>query len=186
MPFSDLIRHMRDDVWARERLRRANRQARISSTVLFRGDVELVRLGRGVSIAGPTVLWAANGPGLNGALLTVGDRTYIGEFNNIRCGGTVIAIGSDCLISQHVTIVGSNHRMDPRELISSQNWSGAGVRVGDGAWVGAGAVILSGSVVGDGAVVAAGSVVRGVVAPGEVVGGVPARPLRRRPAMPRN
>ena len=51
--------------------------------------------------------------------------------------------------------------------------------LGDDVWVGAGAYILPGSEIGDGAVVAAGSVVTGPVPPRTLVGGIPARELRR-------
>ena len=54
------------------------------------------------------------------------------------------------------------------------------VTIGNDVWVGHGAVILGGVTVGDGAVVAAGAVVSRDVEPYVIVGGVPAKPLRRR------
>lgn len=54
------------------------------------------------------------------------------------------------------------------------------VRIGSDVWVGARSMILSGVTVGDGAIVAAGAVVTKDVAPFTIVGGVPARDLRRR------
>ena len=56
---------------------------------------------------------------------------------------------------------------------------GGAVRIGDGVLVGIGSVLLPGVRIGDGAVVGAGAVVIRDVAPGAVVGGNPARPLRR-------
>ncbi|SLN61133.1 Virginiamycin A acetyltransferase [Roseivivax jejudonensis] len=53
-------------------------------------------------------------------------------------------------------------------------------RIGHDTWIGHNAVIRPEITVGDGAVVAAGAVVTKDVAPYEIVGGVPARPLRRR------
>ncbi len=107
----------------------------------------------------------------------MGERTYIGEFNNIRCAGAPIRIGAHCLISQHVTIVGSNHGTAPGTPIVDQPWSGTGVTIGDDVWIGAGVVVLPGAVIGDGVVVAANSTVRGTVAPGTIVAGSP--PPRR-------
>ena len=52
--------------------------------------------------------------------------------------------------------------------------------VGNDVWIGARAMIMDGVNVGDGAVVAAGSVVTKDVAPYTVVGGVPAKLIRRR------
>ena len=53
-----------------------------------------------------------------------------------------------------------------------------GARVQEGALVGIGAIVLNGVTVGAGAVVAAGAVVTRDVAPGMLVAGVPARPVR--------
>ena len=52
--------------------------------------------------------------------------------------------------------------------------------IGDDVWFGTGAVVVAGVTVGDGVVVAAGSVVTADVAPGVVVGGVPAKVIRPR------
>lgn len=175
-----LLRSLRTalaDRLALARLLATQPRASIALGVTFRGDASLVELGRGVTIAGPTVLSVENGGGLSGARLSVGPRTYIGEFNNIRCAGAPIRIGADCLISQHVTLVGTNHATAAGRPIRLQPWHGRGITVGDDVWIGAGAVLLPGATVGDGAVIAAGSVVRGDVAPGTLVGGVPARPL---------
>jgi phosphonate metabolism protein (transferase hexapeptide repeat family) len=54
------------------------------------------------------------------------------------------------------------------------------VTIGHDVWIGHGVTILPGVTVGTGAVVGAGAVVSKDVAPYEIVGGVPARPIRRR------
>ncbi len=54
------------------------------------------------------------------------------------------------------------------------------VTVGNDVWMGLGVIILPGVKVGDGAVVAAGAVVTRDVEPYTVVGGVPARMIKRR------
>ena len=56
------------------------------------------------------------------------------------------------------------------------------VTIGNDVWIGHGCLILSGVTIGDGAVVAAGAVVTRDVAPGSVVGGVPARLIKTIPA----
>lgn len=176
MALGDVARWVRDSVLATERLRRANPGARITR-VQFGGDVSRCHLAEQVSVIGPTVIWVGDGGGLTGGRLTVGERTYIGEFNNIRTAGAPITIGRDCLISQHITIVGSNHGTAPGRTIVSQDWSGDGVVIGDDVWVGAGATILPGARIGDGAIIAANSVVRGEVPPGTIYGGSPARQI---------
>lgn len=52
--------------------------------------------------------------------------------------------------------------------------------IGHAAWVGDGVTVLPGVTIGDGAVCAAGAVVTQDVAPFTIVGGVPAKPIRRR------
>lgn len=180
MPLRDVLRWARDEVIPLERARRSNPLAVIASGVRFAGNPTDLTLGVSCFVQGPTSLVVTNGGGLSAASLEVGDRTYIGEFNNIRCAGAPIKIGSDCLISQHITIVGSNHGTAPGQRIVDQAWVGTGVKIGNDVWIGAGAVVLPGSIIGDGAVVAANSVVRGVIEPGDVVGGTPANRITRR------
>ena len=54
------------------------------------------------------------------------------------------------------------------------------VHIGHDVWIGHGAIVLPGRRVGTGAVIAGGAVVTKDVAPYTVVGGNPARPIRRR------
>ena len=54
------------------------------------------------------------------------------------------------------------------------------VMIGNDVWIGHGVTVLPGVTIGDGAVVGAGAVVSKDVTPYEIVGGVPARHLKRR------
>ncbi|MCG7322772.1 MULTISPECIES: acyltransferase [Arsenicicoccus] len=180
MGLKDVYRLAREEWLPKEQLRRRNPGAYVTARAIFRGDPTRVALGKGVYISGPTVVFCDDGGGLSGARLVIGDRTYVGEFNNIRCSGAPIIVGRDCLISQHSSIIGSNHGITSGTRIVDQPWSGDGVVIGDDVWIGAGCTILPGARIGDGAVIAAHSVVRGEVTPGAVMAGAPAREIRRR------
>ncbi|MFT4225579.1 acyltransferase [Micropruina sp.] len=163
-------------------LRLSEPTAVISRRVQVIGDPRRIHLGTRITISGPSVLDVANGGGLTGSRLEVGEHTYIGEFANIRAAGARIAIGTHCLIAQNVTIVGSNHGTRAGVPIADQNWTGSGVEIGDDVWIGAACVIVSGARISPGAVVAANSVVRGDVAENAIVAGSPARQIgERRP-----
>lgn len=115
--------------------------------------------------------------------LDYGTNTFIGEGTWINTGFTVVddapvRIGSRVLIGPHVTISTAGHPVHPALRITSAQFS-APVTIEDEAWVGAHVVLLPGVTVGRGSVVAAGAVVAKDVPPMCVVGGVPARILRR-------
>lgn len=107
-----------------------------------------------------------------GGELTVGDGTLFDGDCRVVCG-TRTTIGSGCAIGWEVTIMDINFRsIDGRP-------PDAPVVIGDGVWIGAGARIMAGVTVGEGAIIASGSVVTRDVPPATLVGGVPARELRR-------
>ncbi len=63
----------------------------------------------------------------------------------------------------------------------TEAWDHRGdIVIGNDVWIGYEAVVLSGVTIGDGAIVAARSVVTKDVPPYTIVGGVPARPIRKR------
>ena len=66
-------------------------------------------------------------------------------------------------------------------MVVTEAWDNRGdILIGNDVWIGYEAVILSGVTIGDGAIVAARSVVTKDVPPYTIVGGVPAKPIRRR------
>ncbi len=109
---------------------------------------------------------------------------------------TNLIIGRYTSIADDVTILlGGNHRMDwastypfpaledawpEAAAIEGHPWSKGDVVIGSDVWIGNGATILSGVHIGDGAVVAARALVIKDVAPYTIVGGNPAREIRKR------
>jgi acetyltransferase-like isoleucine patch superfamily enzyme len=107
--------------------------------------------------------------------LTIGINSVI----NARCrldsrGG--LLIGDNVSISEEVIILTADHDMD------TPNFAGRNknVIIGDYVWIGTRAMILPGVNIGKGAVVAAGSVVTKNVNDFEVVGGIPAKFIKKR------
>jgi len=112
--------------------------------------------------------------------LRIGDGTYIGRFAHINAWRNV-RIGRDVLIADRVFISDCEHAFaDTTVPIRLQGDIFRGnVMLMDGCWIGVGAVILPGVTVGRNAVVAANSVVNRDVAELTVVGGVPAKFIRK-------
>jgi len=92
-----------------------------------------------------------------------------------------LAIGDHCLIGGGVLICGVNHGFAARGVpMRRQEVKAEPIVIGDDVWIGMGAIILPGVTLGKGAIVGAGAVVTSDVAPGQVVGGVPARLVKTR------
>ena len=98
------------------------------------------------------------------------------EFYGSMRSGSRITIGSNVRIAPHVRFHAAGH--DPDDPAFED--VGAPIVVEDDVWIGSSAIVLQGVTIGRGAVVAAGSVVSSDVAPGTIVGGVPAKVLRER------
>jgi len=125
---------------------------------------------------------------------SLGDYSYLGE----NCEVADAVIGKFTAIANSVRIGAPNHPMGrpsqhrftyvpeyyeasasrDRDFFADRR--GDRVIVGNDVWIGHAAILLPGVNVGDGAVIAAGAVVSRDVAPYTIVGGVPARPIRKR------
>lgn len=111
-----------------------------------------------------------------------GDRLTVGKFCSIACGARFLMNSANHAMSSLSTYVFPIfHEEWDHGMKVTEAWDRRGdIVVGNDVWIGYEAVILSGVTIGDGAIVAARAVVTKDVPPYTVVGGVPARPIRRR------
>ncbi|MCP5099113.1 MAG: acyltransferase [Chloroflexi bacterium] len=125
------------------------------------------------------VLHVYNFRDLPNAGIKIGKDSLVGEFSIIRGQGGV-EIGDRVYTSPYTQIIAVNHIFhDVKRPFIDQGITAQGIVIEDDVWLGAGAVITDGVRVGKGAVVAAGAVVTKDVPPFTVVGGVPARVIKR-------
>lgn len=109
--------------------------------------------------------------------VTIGDYTRIGIHNTII---GPVCIGNHVNLAQGITITALNHNFeDASKRIDEQGISTKPVVIGDDVWIGANAVILPGVTIGSHCVVAAGAVVTKDVPDNCVVGGVPAKVIKK-------
>ncbi len=138
--------------------------------------------------------------------ITVGDYTYYDDADrpedfernvlyHFDFVGDKLIIGKFCCIASGVKFImnGGNHRTDwftnypfpvfgqGWEAAMPEDWPNKGnTVVGNDVWIGYGATLMPGVEVGDGAIVASKSVVTQSVQPYSIVGGNPAKEIRKR------
>jgi acetyltransferase-like isoleucine patch superfamily enzyme len=134
-----------------------------------------ITLGRDTVIQARAIL--DTGPGGH---ITLGAKNSVNPYCVIYGHGGLVT-GDFVRIAAHTVIIPANHIYDDTERpIARQGLRKEGIRIEDDVWVGSGCRILDGVTVGRGSVLAAGAVVNRDVEPYTVVGGVPARLLKRR------
>lgn len=111
------------------------------------------------------------------------DKLKIGKFCSIACGAKFLFNSANHTLGSLSTytfpIFFEEWELDPKNVADA--WDNKGdIVVGNDVWIGFEAVILSGVKIGDGAIIGARAVVTKDVEPYTIVGGVPARPIRKR------
>ena len=111
------------------------------------------------------------------------DRLVIGKFCSIACGAKFIFNSANHTLSSLSTypfpLFFEEWGLEKKDV--ARAWDNKGdIVVGNDVWIGYEAVILAGVTIGDGAVIGARAVVTKDVPPYTIVGGVPAKEIRKR------
>lgn len=111
------------------------------------------------------------------------DRLIIGKFCSIACGAKFVFTSANHTLKSLSTytfpLFFEEWDLDKKDVASA--WDNKGdIVIGNDVWIGYEAVILSGVHIGDGAIIGTRAVVTKDVAPYTIVGGVPAKEIRKR------
>lgn len=111
------------------------------------------------------------------------DKLIIGKFCSIACGARFIFNSANHKMSSLSTypfpLFYEEWNLDYKDVVDS--WDNKGdIIIGNDVWIGYDAVIMAGVTVGDGAIIGTRAVVTKDVEPYTIVGGVPARKIKKR------
>lgn len=110
------------------------------------------------------------------------DRLIIGKFCSIACGAKFLFNSANHTLNSLSTypfpLFYEEWELEPEKV--AESWDNKGdIVIGNDVWIGFEAVILAGVTIGDGAIIGTRAVVTKDVAPYTIVGGVPAKPIRK-------
>ena len=114
----------------------------------------------------------------NGGNLSIGEHCHINE--DVFIQGAYI--GNYVMIAPNVSILNSLHNHDRIDIPMIFQGEAQGINpiIEDDVWIGRDALILPGIKIGTGSIVGAGSVVTKDIEPFSIVGGVPAKLIKKR------
>lgn len=124
--------------------------------------------------------------------VNIGDRVYLGPNTNINCRNQIF-IGDDVMFSWGCTLMDTNAHslisedrkndvVDWKKGWQFKDWSvvqSQKIMIGNKCWIGFNSIILKGVILGEGCVVASGSVVTKSFEPFSIIGGNPAKFIKK-------
>ena len=133
-----------------------------------------IRIGEASGIGGGFRLAGGSSPARH---VSIGSYCFVNDGCRFDASAP-ISIGNGVYVGHDVAVLTATHELGHAERRAGL-LVGKPITIEDGAWIGARSTILPGVTIGSGAVVAAGAVVTASVDPNTLVGGVPARLIRK-------
>jgi acetyltransferase-like isoleucine patch superfamily enzyme len=143
-----------------------------------------LEIGRGATLRIGRWAWIGHGSKIrvHEGEVSIGAKTVIGQECTISAYQHV-SIGRECIIADRVMMIDFDHGVAEVERpIREQGIYKRDVTVGHNVWMGYGACVLRGVTIGDNCVVGTSAVVTSDVPANAVVGGIPAKLIRKREA----
>lgn len=112
-----------------------------------------------------------------GCNIHIGEN-FFANFNLTILDEAEVRMGDNVFIGPNVSIYTACHPLDAESRDRGVEWAEP-VRIGNSVWIGGGVTIVPGVTIGNRVVIGAGSVVTRDIPDDSVVGGNPARPLRK-------
>lgn len=117
--------------------------------------------------------------------LSVDDYSILPSTTTIYCTKAPLIIGKKCLFGPGCTFITGDHRTDVigmhiYDCNEKRQENDLPIVIEDGVWCGANVTILKGVTIGKDSIVAAGAVVTKSFPPYSIIGGVPAKLLKKR------
>lgn len=111
--------------------------------------------------------------------IEIGNHFYINNHCTLLGFGS-IKIGDYVMLGEYCEILAGEHEYSGLQPMMLQETKSGSIIIEDDVWVGTHAVILPNVTIGRGSIIAAGAVVTKSVPPFTIVGGVPAKIIKRR------
>ncbi len=155
--------------------KKCGRNLRVDSGVTILG-FENISLGDNISIMKNSYIYAHDG-----GELTIGDNFTLNSNSQLGASFGKIIIGNDCAIAPNCLLRASNHRFDNPDIpFRKQGHTYGEIILEDDIWIASNCVITADTVVGRSSIIGAGSIVTKNIEPYSIVGGVPAKLIRKR------
>ena len=146
----------------------------LETGILIKG-FKNISIGCNCSITRNSSIYARN------AILEIGNNFSLNSNSTIGADKGEIYIGNDVIIAQNVVLRAADHNHESVDMpINKQGHIPGKITIRDGVWIGANSVITKNVIIGAKSIVAAGSVVTKDIPPYVIVGGVPAKLIRKR------